>query len=104
MKITPDNHIDILAKKRDELITSIINKKEKLYKDAITFVSNGKEWSNEEISKRCIIEINQGTQSEIFLIDNIPMIIFFPNECSQKVDLVSSKMMCEFKYRELYKH
>lgn len=96
------NQKDTLSKLRDELITSIINKKEQLYKNAIEFVSNGKEWSNEEIKQRCTIEIAQD-KIETFLIDDVPMIMFFPNKYGQKTERMSSSMICKFDYKELYK-
>ena len=95
--------MDTMSELRNNLASSIIDKKEQVYKDAIAFVSDGKEWTNDEIRKRCTIEIMQQTRVEIFLIDGVPMVEFHPMEFNTTNEDLSYKMNMSFKCRELYK-
>ena len=85
-----------------QLASGIINHKDKLYLEAIQFVSKGELWSINEIKSRCLIEIIATTQIEIFIIDGTPMIEFYPPEYNQTTEDLCFKINSVIRYRKLY--
>ncbi|WP_299262909.1 hypothetical protein [uncultured Psychrosphaera sp.] len=88
-----------ISEQRNEFARRVVSDKDDVIKKAICGLI-GSDWSSEDLIGRCELIVNTD-KSEVFILDNVPLVKFMPAEFDVRKETIEHIHTCNIKYELL---